>query len=234
MKRILLFAAFLLMMSCHGQNKPIGELPLDLENFDFATRISMLFPEKNKSKTYENAYELKGDELGSIMFQKDTTYVFSEGRRPLGYEYRQINWSSDASLAVFRQYSFQKVNIATTTDGAIKVINAVAHEITSEENNKLLKLLSLKYGTPKKLKGSWKENLEIFEWIKKDRIIRFVTVYDNEKGTLKIEIEPAKRSIAEGKKNPHLESYLFIINSALKNEVFGKLNTGDFVYLNNE
>ncbi|MGU3376566.1 hypothetical protein [Chryseobacterium sp. M5A1_1a] len=234
MKRILLFAMFSLIVSCNGQNKPIGESPLDLENFDFSTKISVLFPEKNKSKAYENIYEIKGDEFGSMMFQKDTTFVFSEERKPIGYEYRQINWSSDTSLATFKQYSFQKVNVATTMDGTIKAMGAVADEITSEENNKLLQLLNLKYGTPKKLKGSWKENLMIFEWTTKDRIIRFVTAYDDEKSTLKIEIDPSEKSIAEGKKNPHLTSYLFIINNALKNEVFGKLNTGDFVYLDDK
>ncbi|WP_347217215.1 hypothetical protein [Chryseobacterium sp.] len=230
MKKITLLIIVFMVISCYGQNKPIGDAPLSLDNFDFNTTISQLFPEKYKSKTYENAYEVKGDELGSFMFQKDTTFVSSGGRKAIGYEYRQINWSSQASLASFQQYMFQKINVATTMEGGVKVIGAVADEMTSAESGRLLKALNEKYGPPKKLKGSWKENLVIYEWTKKDRIVRFATVYDNEKGMLKIEIDKEKKTIAEGKKTPHFKSYLFVINAALKNEVFGKLNTGDFVY----
>lgn len=236
MKRILLLSVFILIISCKGQKQgqPIGEGSLNLENFDFNTGISTLFPEKNKTKTYDNAFEIKVNDSETFMFQKDTTFVFSDSRKPIGFEYRQLNWSSRYSLADFQEYSFQKVNIATTMDGKIKIIGAVADGISSTDNNKLLKLLNAKYGAPKKLNGSWKDGLIIFEWTKKDRIIRFITVHDNENSTLKIEIDPAKAKITEGKKNPHLTSYLFIINPAFKNEVFGKLNTGDFVYLDNE
>ncbi|OCA77059.1 hypothetical protein BBI01_00920 [Chryseobacterium artocarpi] len=236
MKRILLLSVFTLIVSCKGQKQvhPIGEEPLNLESFDFNTGISTLFPEKNKVKTYDNAFEIKANDSETFMFQKDTTFVFSESRKPIGFEYRQINWSSRYSLADFQEYSFQKINLAATMDGKIKIIGAVADGISSADNNKLLKLLNTKYGAPKKLNGSWKDGLVIFEWAKKDRIIRFVTVRDNEESTLKIEIDPVKTKIAEGKKNPHLKSYLFVINPAFKNEVFGKLNTGDFVYLDNE
>lgn len=236
MKKILLFSVFTMMVSCKGQKQvqPIGEASLNLENFDFNTNVSTLFPEKNKANTYDNAFEIKTNDSETVMFQKDTTFVFSDSRKPIGFEYRQINWSLRYSLADFQEYSFQKINVATTMDGKIKIIGAVADEISSVDNNKLLKLLNTKYGTPKKLNGSWKDGLVIFEWTKKDKIIRFVTARDNEESTLKIEIDPAKTKIAEGKKNPHLKSYLFIINPVFKNEVFGKLNTGDFVYLDNE
>lgn len=234
MKRISLLIIFLIMISCHGQNTAIGEAPLNLDGFDFNTKISQLFPEKYKSETYENVYEVKGDEQEWFMFQKDITFVSSDGRKAIGYEYRQINWSSDASLASFQKNMFQKLDVATTMDGRIKVVGAVADEMTPAESRALLKSLKEKYGISKKLKGTRKEDLIIYEWTKKDRIIRFITVYDDEKGTLKIKIDPEKRNITEETKSPHFNGYLFIINAALKNEVFGKLRTGDFVYLDHD
>ncbi len=41
-------------LSCHNQVKPIGEAIVDLENFNFNTKISELYPDKYKSKEYKS------------------------------------------------------------------------------------------------------------------------------------------------------------------------------------
>lgn len=236
---LLLFSVSTLMFtSCEGQVKPIGEGTLDLEKFSFNTNFKDLIPEKYKSKNYKDVYEIeiKGDRDNSIMFQKDSTFTdqFSPDKKAIGFEYRQGNWGMDDKLAVFKDQYFQKINLATTFDGKIKAIGCVADELTKSEAENLLKTLTAKFGTSKTMKSSWNEKLTIHEWTKKDRIIRYVTSFTNENNTMKIVVDKTKGTIEEGKKEPHYLGYLFIINPALKDEVFGKMNTGDFVYINNE
>ncbi len=225
----ILLSAFIF---CYGQTKPVGEVPVDLEQFNFATKISTLFPEKYHSKTYDNAYEIPVDENGMVMIQLDTTLISEGGRKAIGLEYRQLNWNSVTPLALFEKHIFQKINIATTLDGKIKAFAALADDMTQTDQTSLLKMLKKKYGTPKKMKNNWDEKLTILEWTKQDRIIRYVGKYDDERqGTMTIVVDQNKGTISEGEKEPHFKAYLFLINPKLKNEVFGKLRTGDFVYL---
>lgn len=235
--KLLLPICVSLVTSCEGQVKPIGESPLDLEKFSFNTKVSELISEKHKSKDYTYVYELKvkGRE-NTIMFQRDSTYSnqFSAGRKAIGLEYRQGNWSTDDQLAVFQNQYFQKINIASTLDGKVKALGCVADELTKSQAENLLKILTAKFGASKKMTSSWNDKLTIHEWTKKDRIIRYVTSFTNEENTMKIVIDQSKGTLSEGKREPHYLGYLFIINPDLKSEVFGKMNTGDFVYLSND
>lgn len=237
-KLLLLFAASMLTFStCNGQVKPIGEAPLNLEKFSFNTKVSDLIPEKYKSKEYQDAYiiEIK-DRHTPLMFQRDSIFSnqFTPERKAIGLEYSQGSWGMDDQLAVFQDQYFQKINIASTLDGNIKALGCVADELTKSQAENLLKMLTAKFGTSKTLKSRWNEKLTIHEWTKKDRIIRYVTSYTNEDNMMKIVIDKTQGTISEGKKEPHYLGYLFIVNPALKSEVFGKMNTGDFVYINNE
>ncbi|MCD9855888.1 hypothetical protein LUD75_14275 [Epilithonimonas sp. JDS] len=235
----LLFTLFLITFtSCDGQVKPIGEAPLDLEKFSFTTKLSDLIPEKYKSKTYENVYEIEinGDRRKTIMFQKDSTFShqFTSERKAIGLEYRQGNWGMDDRIGVFKKQYFQKVNLATTFDGKIKALGCVADELTKSQAENLLKMLTAEFGASKTMKSSWNDKLTIHEWTKKDRIIRYVTSFTNEENTMKIVIDKNEGTISNGPKEPHYLGYLFIVNAALKSEVLGKMNTGDFVYLSND
>lgn len=236
--RLLLPLFFIISSSYQSQIKPIGEAALDLENFSFNTKFKDLIPEKYKSKTHENVYEveIKGDRHNAIMFQKDSTYAnqFKPERKAIGLEYRQGNWRMDDRLAVFQNQYFQKINLATAFDGTIKALGCVADELTKNEAEKLLKTLTAEFGTSKTMISSWNKKLTIHEWTKKDRIIRYVTSFTNEENTMKIVIDKTEGTLTEGKKEPHYLGYLFIINPALKSEVLGKMNTGDFVYLSND
>ncbi|WP_163411495.1 hypothetical protein [Flavobacterium ajazii] len=81
------------------------------------------------------------------------------------------------------------------------------------------------------MKNSWNESFTIYEWIAKNRIIRYVSAFNDESTTMKIVIDKESQTIASGEKETHYVGYLFIINPLLKSEVFGKMKTGDFVYL---
>jgi len=219
----------------NAQTKAIGDTPLDLEAFNFNTGIAVLFPEKNKSKSYNNAYEinLNGNPERSIMVEKEATFndKYGKDRKENGYEYHQKNWSNIDEVASFQTQFFQKINVATTLDGKIKVISGLADELTKTDSEKLLKLLTNKYVAYRKLKSSWNEKVVIYEWTKKDRIVRFATSYNDESNTMKIVVDQSKKTVTEGEKQPHFVGYLFIINPSLKSEIFGKMNSGDFVYL---
>jgi len=231
-KLLILFASTFMFTSCDGQTKPIGNAPLNLETFSFDTKISDLYPEKNKSKDYKGVYKIRGA-LHSQMVAKDTTFEneYSKNKKAIGIEYRQQSSTSIDTMAVFENQKFQKINVATTIDGKIKVINAVADELTSQQSGDLLKKLVKKYGKPKKLINSWDKKFIIYEWGAKNRIVRFVSAYDDESTTMKLVIDEEKQTISAGEKEPNYVGYLFIINPALKDEVFGKMKTGDFVFL---
>jgi len=218
--------------SCSGQTKPIGDEPLKLESFTFDTKISDLYPDKNISKEYKGFYEIKGT-VHSQLVAKDTTYInkYSDNKKTIGIEYLQQSSTSIDKMAEFENQQFQKINVATTIEGKIKAINAVADELTEQQSEDLIKKLVKDYGKSKKLRNSWNEKFIIYEWTAKDRIIRFVSAYDDESTTMKLVIDEEKQTISSGEKKPHYVGYLFIINPVLKDEVFGKMKTGDFVFL---
>lgn len=78
--------SIVLFTSCYGQIKPIGEQPLNLESFNFDTKILDLYPEKNKSKDYNGFYEIKGT-VHSQLVARDTTYTneYSENKKSNWY-----------------------------------------------------------------------------------------------------------------------------------------------------
>ena len=217
---------------CKGQVSPIGEEPLLLENFRFDTKISELYPDKNKSKKYEGYFEVMGT-MRPQMVLKDSTYVneFTTGKKAIGIEYRQQTSTSIDTMAMFGNQAFQKLNIATTPDGKIKIINAVAENLTAEQADEFIKRLINEYGTPRKLKSSWNDEFTIYQWSETKKIIRFVSAYNDESNSLKIAVDADKKTASPGKKEPHFVGYFYIINPAMQEDVFGKVKTGDFAYL---
>lgn len=232
MKQLILLLNLCVLISCTGQTKPIGEGSLNLESFKFSTKITDLFPEKYKSEDQGNYYEIPGSHHSQIVV-RDTTFIdkYTPKSKPVGLEYRQQSSTSIDNLAFFGDQIFNKINIATTLDGKIKVVNGVADEITKKQNSDLIIILNKKYGDAKKFKPQWSDGFSGYEWVTKNKIIRYVIAYDNESTTLKINVDQEKNTISSGEKEPHFAAYLFIINPNLKNEIFGKLNTGDFVYI---
>lgn len=235
---IYLAVASLLFINCNGQNKksrPIGDEPVDFENFSFNTTEKDLFPDKNLSKSYKNFYEIKGFQDTQIV-ERDSTFSepYSKTPKHIGWEYLQKSTSSIDTIAIFDEQIFQKICLATTLDGKVKAIGGVSDELTKEQSDDFLKKLTKKYGTPKKLTTSWSENFTTYEWTKSDRIIRYVPAFDDENSTLKIVVDEENKTFTEGEKEPHFEGYLFIINPELKNETLTKMKTGDFVFLRTE
>lgn len=235
-----LFLPLILIFSgavCSAQTKAIGEAPLILEKFSFATPISVLYPAKNKSLEYTDYYEIRSKDslLGANYIVKETIYeneFDSQLKKPAATEYRQQNSSSDDRLAVFGKQFFNRINIVTTLAGRIKLVG-VAIDISQTESEDFIKYLTTNYGRPKKLKGEFIKAFEIYEWRAKDRTFRYAPVYADEKNVLKLKVDQTGKTVTAAKKEPHLEGYFYII----KNEYIkgiAQTRTGDFAYLNEE
>ena len=230
MKRIKLLTflnLLFLLTSCNGQIKSIDEKPLDLENFDFNTKFSTLIPDKNKSKTYDGYYEIKS-ELIEVDTIKDDEFIGSE--KPIRIEYRENSYSNGETLATFQDFDFNAINLATTLDGNIMVVNALVGEISLKETQRFIELLDKKFGKAKKTAGEFIKPFDIFTWEFKDRIIKYCIVKDDESNALKIVVDKENNTIENGKKEPHFEAYIYLIKKEYADKVIGKMGTGDLIY----
>lgn len=224
MKKLLLILTISsLVLSCNGQEKSgaksLSEASLQLENFDFNTKLSTLLPEETKSKEYAGYYKVKS-EMIEVDTISDGEFIGSE--KPVRVEYRQRSFSTRDVLANFDDFEFNAINLVTDMNGKLMLINGVAGETDKGKTEDFVSKLNKKYGNSKKTKGEFVgQNFDIYTWHLKDRIIRYCVVFDDEKSTLKI----------GGDKNPHYQSYLYVIKKEFQNQIFGKVNSGDFVYL---
>lgn len=218
---ILIISSFVL--SCNGQGKSsvksLSKESLQLENFDFDTKISTLLPEETKSKEYAGYYKVKS-EMIEVDTVSDGEFIGSE--KPVRIEYRQQSFSTSDVLANFDDFEFNAINLVTDMNGKLMLINGVAGETDKGKTEGFVSKLNKIYGNSKKTKGEFAgQNFDIHTWPLKERIIRYCVVFDDEKSTLTI----------GGDKNPHYKSYLYVIKKEFQNQIFGKVSSGDFVYL---
>ncbi len=203
----LLSISFLILSSC-SKVKPIGEAPLNLQNFSFSTSISDLLPSKYKHKSFDGYYGLQGYSETRLM-KVDTIYnEYSDNRKAIGIQYSQTEWSPEKdNMAMFGSQKFQRISFSTSMDGKIEVVCAVADYLTKDQSDNLLKTLIKAYGNPQKLVSNWLSHNPIYEWNTKDRTIRLTISGENK----------------------DFECYLFLINPLYKKEILDqKSRQGDF------
>lgn len=221
----------------HAQVKPLGEGTLNLETFGFDTKITDLYPEKNKNNFYSNGnvYNFPGsnEEFFERNQEKNGYKIYDDDIQKDVVVYRQISYISQP-IARFGKQSFGNVAIMATPDGRIAAVGATARNTTESQSAEFVASLTKKYGAPVRLKSDWDENdAPLYEWIGKDRIIRYVYAVDKST-VLNVDLNEMRISQEEGGKT--YESHLFIINPELREDVFpgGKRCTlsGNFVYIN--
>lgn len=87
-----------------------------------------------------------------------------------------------------------------------------AHEITQEDRNKFIDLLSKQYGEPERSTGSFSSSL--YKWKQKDRTLTLAVKETDEHNVLKIERnyneEDDTIEFREGKRRNRVECYFFI------------------------
>lgn len=221
----------------NAQVKPLGEGTLNLETFGFDTKITDLYPEKNKNNFYPNGnvYNFPGTKDGIFERkpEKNGYKIYDDDIQRDVVVYHQISYVSQP-IARFGKQSFGTVNVMATPDGRIAAVNAAARNTTESQSAEFVAYLTKKYGTPARLKNDWDDNDDPFyEWIDKDRIIRYVYAVDKS-AVLNVDLNEMQISQERGKT---YVSHVFIINPELKEVVFpgGKCTvSGNFVYINKE
>lgn len=159
MKKLLLILTILpIVLSCNGQEKSgaksLADGPLQLENFDFNTKISTLLPENTKSKKYTEYYQVKS-EMIEVDTISDGEFIGSE--KPVRIEYQQRSFSNRDVLANFDDFDFNAINLVTNMDGKLMLINAVAGETNKNKTEDFVSKLNKKYGNSKKTNGEFSE-----------------------------------------------------------------------------
>jgi len=203
------------------------EEAIELQDFDFNNKKSNYFSDKDKSKTYDNYYQIKSELIGV-----DTIYdgEFIGSEKPIRIEYRQEIFSDEDVLARFDNFDFNAINFATTVDNKMMVFNAVAGNISLKETKKFVELLDEKYGKSKKTKENFIKPYDIYTWLLKDRMIKYCVVSDDESNTIKIEVDEKNNSIKNGVKEPHFKAYIYIIKNEYANQIVGQMSSGDLLY----
>ncbi len=232
-KLILFLNFFVILISCNKITKPIGEEPLDLYNFNFNTKITELYPNKNRSKEFEGYYNIK-TKYDSHIVQKDTTFLdkYSDQKKAVGMEYRQQSSSNIDTLAIFKTQTFNKINIATTLNNEIIVVSAVSDEMSNSKTQNFINLLTGKYGKYKKTQNEFTDNkFFTYEWETNKEIIKYSSVFNDESNTIKIVVDKTENKISQGDKEPHFEGYFYIINKQYQSHI-KNFKTGDFVFIN--
>jgi len=226
-KMIALFTIVTLIVSCNGQTMPLDKVALDLEQLDFSTRVSALLPERTREKKYDGWYQVKSSSIEKVTVYDDE---FGENRKPIWTEYRQRSFSSRDELAKINKFGFNTVNMAVALDGELMVVNGVAGRMSLGEIEEFVKLLSKKYGEAVKTKGEFMKPFDIYTWKLKDRLIKYVPLFDDEAGTLNVVIDKDKQSIQGGGKQPHYKGLVFVVNHKHADKVVGNFHTGELLY----
>jgi len=227
----ILVTALPILLSCNQQSRPVTsptEEALQLEDFDFSTNISTLLPEKTKSKVYSGTYELKSE-----MLEADTVSDGDYGSEtPVRIEYKQQSFSSEDVLAEFAGEEFNAVNLVTAMDGSIMLVNALKDLAGLKQMRTFIETLEKKYGKPVKSKGKFaNQDFDLYTWQLNDRIIRYSVVLESEENTLRLEVDENTKKVSEGKKESHYKGYIYILKNEFKDKIFGKVSSGDFVFL---
>lgn len=220
-KIIFLLICLLFLTSCKK------EKVIELQDFNFNNKRTTYFSDKDKYKTYDNYYQIKSEVIG-VDTISDGEFIGSE--KPIRIEYRQEIFSTNDVLAKFDDFEFNAINFATTVDDKMMVFNAVAGEISLKETKKFVELLDQKYGKSKVGKETFIKPYDMYTWRLVDRIIKYCVVTDDESNTIKIEEDKLNKRINNGKNEPHLRAFLFIIKNEYANQVIGKMSSGDLLY----
>lgn len=247
MKQLLIFALFVIIYNCNAQQPEIlGEKPLNLKNNIFDLNIPTFIPEKYKLKNNPEYYEISinnnlGIDLHKQLIKKDTLFAdndgtldnfnFQKNKVPKFITYSKKNHSNIDTVAVYDKFPFQAVNILTTIDNKVILMNGLIDEISLEDSNKFIQLLISDYGQPAITKNQlFSKNIIIYTWKNDDKLLKYCTFFNEENNTLVIETDKNSSIIKNGTKTPHLEGYFYISKKEFAPQLIGNVNNGDFVF----
>lgn len=198
--------------SCAQRPGPLGEKPIKLDNFDFSTPITDIFPAHYVDTTWgANWYKIPSY-TGSVSYSKETCEDYKDN--PLWITYTHVSSCNADEYLSIGEWSFCSAYFATTLEGRIFAVGGSAQDITQEDCDKFIAYLSKQYGEPERSTGNFSSNL--YKWTLKDRTLTFAMKSTDEHNVLKVEHvyneDGSLAEIREGKRKNTINGYFFVFD----------------------
>ena len=220
---------------CHGQTKSLAEAPINLENFNFNTKIEVLIPEKyrDESDTDYESYRFSSRNGSPNSFTKNTIFIDENNPKKgiIRTEFYQTVSSNRDIAAAFKNQTFNRVSFVLDQNNQIYVVCAVAMIVTEKEQKDLIKQLSSNYGQHKKYKGKSTGNYSVYEWQTKDKIIRYSSVFVDGNDIIEKHLVDDEQPEMIPKKVSRFEGYFYLIKKQ-KIKDTKTLEMSDFNFIN--
>lgn len=197
---------------CVQRPGPLGEKTIKLDNFDFSTPITDIFPERYIDTRWgANWYKIPSL-IGDVSYHKDVCEDSDDNEVWITYTCSSY-CGADEFLSMYG-YTFCSAYLVTTLDGHIFAVGGHAPEITQEDRNNFIDLLSKQYGEPERITDIFSSNSYKYKWKLKDRTLTLAVRETDEHNVLKIERtyneEDDTIELREGKRRNRIECYFFI------------------------
>lgn len=233
---IITASLMLSLYSCAQQPGPLGEETIGLDDFDFTTPISAIFPESYVDSTYGSAWFQVPSCSGYNLYHKEECFNFA-GDSALWVTYQhQSSCSADEYLSMAGR-PFPAANFATTSDVRIFAVGGSISGITQDASDDFIARLSKSYGEPVCNEESFGSRVyNLYTWTLEDRTVKYAAVTTDEHNVLKIEHvyneDGSLADIREGKRRRSINGYIFVIDAAWRDRFLltDCAVSGDFSY----
>ncbi|MDY3913503.1 MAG: hypothetical protein SOZ18_00885 [Phocaeicola sp.] len=225
------------LSGCAQRPGPLGEKTIKLDDFDFSTPITDIFPDRYISTEWgEDWYQIPSPctEYGHL-YQKVTRTNYGDGNAFWITYSQQSYCDADEFLSMFG-YTFSSANFAVTLDGRrIVAAGGCNHDLTQEDCDRFIALLTKRYGESEQGDGKWFP-VRLYKWRLKDRTLTFAIHETDEHNILKIEKvyheEDNTLEIREGKRRNRTEGYFFVFDGEWYDRFVRTQNMakGDFAF----
>lgn len=197
---------------CAQRSGALGEKTIELDNFNFSTPITDIFPECYISTEWGTDWYNIPSLNGTVLYHKEICKDYDGNDVWITYSNTGCCYA-DKFLSMY-DYIFCSADFATTLDGHIFAAGGHVPDITQEDCNKFISLLSKQYGEPERNTGNF--SCSLYKWKLKDRTLTFAVHETDEHNVLKLEStyheEDKTLEIREGKRRNITEGYFFIFD----------------------
>ncbi|MCL7987083.1 hypothetical protein M8998_03905 [Sphingobacterium sp. lm-10] len=172
-------------------------------------------------------YNVKNTALQKFISREND---YTDEGKPLWVEYRQFSSRSSDEIATYGDFVFNTFNMVVSLEEDMMVFNAIASDLTQQQSDQFIQLLNKEHGTAEKSEGEFMDSFEVYTWALKDRVLKYVPLYDNEESTLVVMKEKENNTLQAGEKHPHYRELFYIIQAKYAEQVIGQFHTGDLLY----
>lgn len=238
---MIIFTSFMVsLFGCTRKPGLLGEGTIELDDFDFTTSISDIFPERyiDPEFGYDGWYRVPSvsGTLGNYtLYRRDTCFNFFRDKALWVTYQRASSCPADEYLSMADQV-FPAANFATTFDGRIFAVGGTITEITQAASDDFIARLSKRYGEPVHTVESFSRDYDLYTWTLEDRTLKYAAVTTDEHNVLKLEIKYNKdgspANVREGKRRNILQGYFYVIDAAWRERflITDRAVRGDFCY----